>query len=235
MTLPSLTLLDAIGISFFVIVWGGYALLVDHGPLSRHTLSSAMNRQRLTWVRMMQAREVRIADTNILAGLQQGTAFFASASALAIGGCLAVLGSSEAVATVIDDLAPGGDRNSVPFDVKVVGLTVIFVYAFFKFSWGYRLFNYASILIGALPAPTAAGTPATELAIARASLFLRLGGRNFNRGQRAFLFSIAYLGWLIDPWLLIAGASIVLAVLVHRQFWSPPARIVRDDAVSGPR
>ena len=31
----------------------------------------------------------------------------------------------------------------------MIGLAVIFVYAFFKFAWSYRLFNYAAILLGA--------------------------------------------------------------------------------------
>ena len=33
----------------------------------------------------------------------------------------------------------------------MVGLSVIFAYAFFKFAWSYRLMNYAAILIGATP------------------------------------------------------------------------------------
>ncbi len=33
----------------------------------------------------------------------------------------------------------------------MAGLALIFVYAFFKFAWAYRLFNYGAILIGAVP------------------------------------------------------------------------------------
>ena len=32
-----------------------------------------------------------------------------------------------------------------------VGLILIFIYAFFKFAWSYRLFNYVAILLGAMP------------------------------------------------------------------------------------
>ena len=35
----------------------------------------------------------------------------------------------------------------------MLGLTVIFVYAFFKFAWSYRLFNYFAIMVGAAPPP----------------------------------------------------------------------------------
>lgn len=219
----------------FAIAWVGYALIVDHGPLARQTLSSAMNRERRKWIGLVQAREVRIADTNIIAGLQQGTAFFASASALAIGGCLAILGSSDLVATVLDDLTPGTISTGVTFDAKVLGLTVIFVYAFFKFSWGYRLYNYASILLGALPPARDAGTPASDAAIEKTALFLAVGSRHFNRGQRAFLFSLAYLGWLASPWFILAGTAIVVIVLVHRQFFSVPALVFKDDLSAPPR
>ena len=101
---------------------------------------------------------------------------------------------------------------------------MIFVYAFFKFGWSYRLTNYASILAGALPPATQSGDAATSAAIGRAAHFLRLGGRNFNRGQRAFNFAVAFLCWLAGPWYLLAASALVLLVLVHRQFWSEPAR-----------
>ena len=229
MDLSSLSTPDIIGVAGFVLAWALYVLLIDHGPLARHTLSASMDRQRRSWVEYMQAREIRIADTNILAGLQTGTGFFASASMLAIGACIAVFGSSDTVATVIEDIVPTAiPTDAALFDAKIVGLAVIFVYAFFKFSWAYRLFNYASLLVGALPPAKEAGTPPAKAAIDRAVIFLRLGGKNFNRGQRAFFFSIAYLAWLVSPWLMLAGTAVVIGVLVHRQFWSQPAKGVRD-------
>ncbi len=227
MTIGTIPFADVIGVIGFMLAWAGYSLLIDHGPLSKLTLSSAMDRQRQTWVRLIQQRDNRISDTNILDGLQQGAAYFASASTLVIGGCLAVLGSRDAVFTVIEDITPVGAGSSELFDVKIVGLLVIFVYAFFKFTWSYRLYNYASIMLGALPPPSEAGMPATDLAIERALVFLRLGGRNFNRGQRAFLFAIAFLGWLGGPWVLFGGSVFVLAVFLHRQFLSVPARAAR--------
>jgi uncharacterized membrane protein len=215
---------DIIALAGFLAAWLGYSLVVDHGPLASRTLSSAMDRERRSWVEMMQSHDVRIADVNILSGLQHGTAFFASASMLAIGACLAVLGSSDNVSAVIEDIVPGGSAaGAALFEAKMIGLAVIFVYAFFKFGWSYRLINYASILAGALPPASQAGTERATLAIDRATHFLRLGGSNFNRGQRAFNFGLAYLCWLAGPWYLLAASALVLLILVHRQFWSRPA------------
>jgi uncharacterized membrane protein len=38
--------------------------------------------------------------------------------------------------------------------VKILLLIVIFVYAFFKFVWSYRLYGFCAILIGAVPNST---------------------------------------------------------------------------------
>ena len=35
------------------------------------------------------------------------------------------------------------------WEIKIVLLVLIFVYAFFKFSWSIRLFGFASLLVGA--------------------------------------------------------------------------------------
>lgn len=226
MDLSTVTFADVLALTGFLVAWFGYSLLVDHGPLAARTLSAAMDRERRNWVVMMQSHDVRIADVNILSGLQNGTAFFASASMLAIGAGLAVLGSSDAVSAVIQDIVPAGGGASGPalFEAKIIGLTVIFVYAFFKFGWSYRLINYASILSGALPPASQSGTDQANAAINRATHFLRLGGRNFNRGQRAFNFGVAYLAWLAGPWFFLGATAAVLGILVHRQFFSQARR-----------
>ncbi len=226
MDLSSFSTSDFVALALFAAAWVGYSVLVDHGPLSRRTLTTAMDRQRRIWVEMMQSHEIRIADTNIVSGLQQGNAFFATASMLAIGACLAVLGSGDTVFAVLSDVAPNEPGELL--ETKMIGLALIFVYAFFKFSWGYRLIVYASIQVGALPPPNAVGTPEAARAIDRAARFLHLAARNFNRGQRAFYFAMAYLGWLASPWAMVAGTFAVIAVLAHRQFWSRPARAMAE-------
>ncbi len=95
MNISEISFGDVVALSGFLVAWFGYALLVDHGPLAARTLSTAMDQQRRRWVEMIQSRDVRIADVNILSGLQNGSAFFGSASMLGIGAGLAVLGSSD--------------------------------------------------------------------------------------------------------------------------------------------
>ena len=86
-----LTLLDFLALAFFVAAWLGYALVLEKGPLARRSLNTIMHGYRDQWMQEMLNREVRIIDTQIMASLQNGTAFFASTSLLAVGGSLALL------------------------------------------------------------------------------------------------------------------------------------------------
>ena len=51
-----------------------------------------------------------------------------------------------------------------------------------------------------------------------------VAGRHFNRGQRAFFFALAYLGWFVSPYLFVAGTAACLFVMWRRQFASDAIR-----------
>ncbi|RVC73942.1 DUF599 domain-containing protein [Mesorhizobium sp. M4A.F.Ca.ET.022.05.2.1] len=213
---------DLAALAFFLIVWVLHTLASDGKLVSRVSLTTAMNAQRAAWMRIMAEREIRIVDTAIMTGLQQGTAFFASSSLIALGGCFALLGASDQVLTVLSDLPLSATSSREAFQMKVFGLVLILAFAFFKFGWAYRLFNYCSILIGAVPIPygEASRNPVSETAVWRATCMNMLAGKHFNSGLRAVFFSIGYLGWFIDPVIFVLSTLLLLAVLVRRQFFS---------------
>lgn len=93
----------------------------------------------------------------------------------------------------------GAAPSRALWDLKMMGLTIIFVYAFFKFAWSYRLFNYFAIMVGAAPPPDEKDTPEAQLFAHRAARLCNDAGRHFNRGQRAFFFALGYLGWFLGP------------------------------------
>ena len=97
-------------------------------------------------------------------------------------------------------------------------MAVILGYAFYKFAWSYRLFNYAAILIGAVAAHD---DPALDPADAALAANMNVvAGRHFTRGLQAFFFALAYLGWFIGPWVLIGTTGAVLVIMWRRQFSS---------------
>jgi len=211
---------DATAVGFFVLEWLVYAITLEHTAYGRDSLSARMNRYREVWIRHLLDRETRMVDMQIMTSLQNGTAFFASTSLLAIGGALALLRATNEAMAVLSALPIDLSPSPALWEVKCVGLILIFIYAFFKFAWSYRLFNYVAILLGAMPPASQRDTPEAEAHVMRTTLVFEAAGRHFNRGQRAFFFALGYLGWFVSPWLLFATTALVVIVTWRRQFAS---------------
>jgi uncharacterized membrane protein len=161
-----------------------------------------------------------MVDMQIMASLQNGTAFFASTSLLAVGGALALLRSTSEALGILGALPINLGPSPALWEIKCVGLILIFVYAFFKFAWAYRLFNYVAILLGAMPPAAQRDTPEAEAHVIRTTGLFEAAGRHFNRGQRAFFFALGYLGWFVSPWVLFVTTALVVIVTWRRQFAS---------------
>ena len=169
----------------------------------------------------MLDRETRMVDMQIMASLQNGTAFFASTSLIAIGGGLALLRATNDALAVLGALPIDLSPSPALWEIKCVGLILIFIYAFFKFSWSYRLFNYVAILLGAMPPSSENATPPeAEAHVMRTTRLFEAAGQHFNRGQRAFFFALGYLGWFVSPWVLFVTTALVVIVTWRRQFAS---------------
>jgi uncharacterized membrane protein len=220
--------LDLIALSWFLITWAVYAATLAWTEKRKRGLNSEMNRYRDVWMRQMLAREMRMVDAQIVAALQNGTAFFASTSLIAAGGALTLLRSTQEILDVVAALPFGVSTTAVQWEAKTIGLAFIFVYAFFKFGWSYRLYNYVAIMVGATPPASQKEQPDAVAHAARTGRLCEVAGRHFNRGQRAFFFALGYLGWFISPWLLMATSVAVAVVLWRRQFASDSRRIFAD-------
>ena len=171
------TPLDLSALAWFVTAWTGYAVLLEYVPHRREGLNARMNRYREVWMRRMLDREMRMVDMQVMAALQNGTAFFASTSLFAIGGALTLLRSTDEMLQVIATLPLGIQMTRTLWEIKAIGLAVIFVYAFFKFAWSYRLFNYVAILLGATPPPSEKDTPEAEAHVKRTARLFAAAGR----------------------------------------------------------
>ncbi len=220
--------LDVIAFAVFVAAWLGYHYAVEMGPHATRSLNMKMNLRRARWVREAMARDNRIVDTQVMNGLQNGTAFFASTSLIAIGGALTLLQSTDRVVALFEDLPFGTVTTRAGWEIKVIGLAVIFGYAFFKFAWSYRLFNYCVILIGAMPPSREHDPDDAARAIHEMAEMNIAAGRHFNRGQRAFFFALAYMGWFLGPATFLLFTIAVLVAMYRRQFASDAARVFRQ-------
>jgi uncharacterized membrane protein len=211
---------DLLALGFFIVSWLGYSMILEWTPRGRTGLNARMHEHRDGWMQQMLRRDMRMVDAQIMASLQNGTAFFASTSLIAVGGTLTILRSTDDLITIVSTLPFGVQTARMLWEIKVIGLAVIFVYAFFKFAWSYRLYNYVAIMIGAMPPSTEKDNPDAKRHALRTGKLCESAGRHFNRGQRAFFFALGYLGWFVSPWLLFATTAAIVVVMWNRQFSS---------------
>ena len=221
-------MLDYIAFAFFLTCAAGFSWVVDYSPWHNKTLTHAMEARREEWMGVLAKRDLRMPDTAIMTSLHNGTGFFASTSLLGIGAAFTMLTATDEVLVVFADLHSGLSMTRLEWEIKVFGLMLIYAYAFFKFGWAYRLFNYVAILIGAIPQP---GEGDTDGAAKRAARMSSLAGRHFNRGLRALFFSIGYLGSFAGPWALMGATVLITIVLARRQFFSRAYKAVMMDEV----
>ena len=222
----SLNILDYLSLIVFIGCWFLFEIAADYSRFSDQSLSGLMAKKRIQWMEMLANRELRMIDTQIMSGLQQGAAFFASTSILAIGGCFALLGSTDIVFQIYQDLPLSKEFSRGVWEAKVLGLALIFAYTFFKFGWSYRVFNYCSVLLGAVPAPNEGDKETRDKEALRVAKMNIIGGRHFTAGLRGIFFAVGYMGWFIGPRFFIVSTVLVLLVLIRRQFFSNARKVL---------
>ena len=206
--------------AFFLLCWMGYSAYADGMPGARRSLMGRIHELRQVWMQRMLARDNRIGDMQVVMILAQSNAFFASTSLLIIGGCLAILGAREQAMNVLREIPGVADTPLFVWEMKVLLLVVVFVFAFFKLTWSLRQFNYVAILIGAAPPPEQAES---EEGVAYAKMAAGVASRaadHFNKALRTFYFGLAALSWFLQPYLFIALTALVVLVVYRREFRS---------------
>ena len=225
-----MTTVDLFALLFFLGCWFLFDSIVigRFRLVSRRSLTEVMSIHRKRWMLNALTRDLKIIDTQIMAGLQNGTAFFASTSIFAIGGCFALMGEADTAQSLFQDLPLLTPSTRAAFEMKAGGLAAIFGYSFFKFGWSYRLFNYNTILFGSLPmmAETERDREKAERLAERIAEINIIAARHFNTGLRAIFLSIGYLGWFLGPYAFIATTAFVFMILMRRQYFSDARKTV---------
>ena len=196
--------------------------MVEHPPASRPSVTVLMMQYRRDWMAQFVTRQPRIFDATVVDSLRQGTAFFASACMITLGGGIAVIGNRERLDMLAADLTL--DAQGVILELKV-GLVLLFVAnALLKFIWAHRLFGYCTIMMAAVP-----NDPDHADAYARAADAAEINitaARSFNRGLRSIYFALGAMGWLLGAWGLIAAVLVTASVLLRREFISASREII---------
>ena len=106
------------------------------------------------------------------------------------------------------------------WEMKVLLLVVVFVFAFFKLTWSLRQFNYVAILIGAAPPPEEADSADGLHYADNAAEVASRAAEHFNKALRTFYFGLAALSWFLQPYLFMALTALVVVVVYRREFES---------------
>ena len=163
-----LPLIDWVGLACFIAAWAGYAIFARRRSHTRPSFLASSNRVRWRWMRQSTYREVRVLD-GVVVQLQSSTAsFFASTTILIIGALVAVLGATERASDLVRDLPFVARTSALVFDLKVVVLAAIFIYAFFRFTWSLRQYTFGALVVAAAPAAERFTTDAERDAFAEA-------------------------------------------------------------------
>lgn len=222
MSIPSHLVPHLIAVLWFVVCWAGYTRYASWRGRDTACLASVLHLYRQDWMRRMLLRDNRIADANVIGNLERNASFFASSTLIILAGILTALGASERAVSLLADLPFAQPVSRGLSEIKLLALGVVFVYAFFTFSWCMRQYNFAAVLVAS--APMAGERNVSDLErksfAERAARVVSMAANQFNFGLRAYYFGMATLAWFIHPWFFMVVTTGVVLVLYRREFHS---------------
>jgi len=218
--------IDWAAVVIFFGGWAGYAWFARHRANKHPSILAATNRIRREWMRQSTYRDVRVIDGVIIQNLSTSPSFFASTTILIIGGLLAILGTTEKTTELVRELPFAARTSVLVFDLKLVLMLVVFVYAFFRFTWSMRQYTFGALLIGSAPEAKQFEIMGADADDKRAAFAMKSGkvlglaAETFNDGLRAYYFAFAAIGWFFSPLVFMVATLVVIYVLYQREFHS---------------
>ncbi|MFK7861647.1 MAG: DUF599 domain-containing protein [Granulosicoccus sp.] len=220
------TLIDVLALALFCACWIGHYYVTYVSRWRKLTISATMTEMRERWMMNVVVRGDSPIDAIIQNGLQQGVLFFASTTVLLLGGLVAGLGAADRGVEILQMLPLSATSNAVQWELKILLIAFIFVMAFFKFAWSYRLYNYFLIMMGAVP-QLDADDPALALYAKKLSLLHSLAAKHFTTGLNAYFFALAAFTWFLNAWLFMSATVWVVLVLYRRAYRSEFLKLVK--------
>lgn len=226
-TLTLFSYWDTVAFVMLLASWGLIGWIIERDRPNFPSTHALITEYRYRWMQVMLTREVRMVDANILTSLRQGASFFTSATMIAIGGGVALLGQADRLQGVAADLSGDFAAPVVVWEVKIFVVILILANAFLKFVWSHRLFGYCAVVMGAVPEGDA-DDPETQKMAKKAAKLNIYAARSFNRGLRTMYFALAGLSWLLGPFALLLATGTTVAILYRREFHSQSRAALLD-------
>jgi uncharacterized membrane protein len=226
--LSLLPLPDWLALVWFFSAWIAYSWFTKTQGEKHNSLIATTNRYRGYWMQVATSRDPRVLDGIIAQNLSSTPAFFSSTTIIVIGGLFALLGSTDKAAELVRDI-PFAQRTSVLiFDLKVLVMIGVFVFAFFRFTWSMRQYTFVALLIGSMPAPREFEAKIYDRALfaQRASRMLGLAAETFNDGLRGYYFAFAVIAWFFSSFAFALATAFVVLILYSREYRSDVLKVL---------
>lgn len=207
---------------WFLACWVGYTFYAKRAAENKACLAALIYSYRIDWMKSVMRHDNRIADLALLGNLMQMVNFMATTNIFVLAGAVTVLYSSDSVLKLLEGHTFVTATSLEQIQFKLLMLVVIFIYAFFRFTWALRQHTFCSIMIGAAPqVPKERDLTIDEEQFAQQ--VARVSDRaahEFNYGLRSYYFALSLLAWFISPILFMGACTMVVVVLYLREFRS---------------
>jgi uncharacterized membrane protein len=206
---------------WFLLLWAGYTVYAKEMAKRRDCLSAVLYGYRIDWIRNVLRHDNRITDMALLGNLTQMISFLATTTILVIAGLVGAVYSTDDIVALLKEYPFIATTTHEQVQFKLFSLLMVFVFAFFKFTWSMRQHSFCSIMLGAAPVVTTDTlTPDEEGFVKMAAKISDRAGHEFNYGLRSYYFALALLTWFISPWAVIPACTAVVVILYRREFGS---------------
>ena len=216
-----ISFLDVLALLWFLVVWVGYIRFSRRKCTEDQIgLIAEMNRVRREWGVEITKRDNRIMDSQVIGGLIRKETFFASTTMLILASSLALMGVGDEVLHLFQNIPFAQNTTKLLWELKVLVLIIIFMFAFFKFTWSIRQHSYCATLLGSFPPADQSETQKAKDKAQKLADLSSLAASQFNNGVRAYYFALAALSWFYHPLAFIVATTWVVGILYRREYHS---------------
>ncbi len=226
-----LDLIDYVALIVFFTAWAGYTKFARVKAKNTACLSRCLHQHKIIWMRQVLDSDIKITHAALLANLERNVAFFASTTMLVVAGVLTLFSQLENVQQLLARMSVAQEVSSIAIQIKLCLLVLIFVIAFFQFTWSMRQYGFVNIMIGA--APTEPHTSKENLLnyAKQMAIVQDQASHAYNYGLRSYYFALSALSWFFHPGMLILSSIFVVYILYRREFKSKAVRAIQQGFV----
>lgn len=215
-----LSFLNVIALSCFIICWVGYTGFARKKAKTTNCVARCLHQHRIHWMYETIGRDIRVGEAALLANLERNISFFASSALIILAGVLTLFAQVERLESVIGSIPYAAAPDHAMVQLKLSLLALIFVMAFFHFTWSLRQYGFVNVMLGACPFDNSGANKNLKKYAEQMAIVQDQAAHAFNYGLRSFYFSIAALCWFFHPVVFILASLFVVYTLYNREFRS---------------